>query len=251
MIIEAGASGNELVLNHQVTGARLIEDLIRQKVAVYACAISALRSAFRDLQVSQDSKQTIMWDPDNLGEPPYFTPMVVCLESLSIKLNSKKHGVHEDWANVKGSVTLPKGACLAQGPVFHFMESGMRGLITIRLDEKLDDGQFYIQPVDDGAFGFNVFCGAKLARFFRSGGESTGRRADITSHIVTACFVCLQRKYADDDGDEGWSTYKSLEMLSDHLIELDYCDWTDPEFSPEKAATLLYPHTMIDELSPG
>ncbi len=237
---------SRFLLTHSVTGARLVERLIAQKHARYACSLAAPRSAYRELQCSQDPTQEIAWNNTNFGEPPYFTPVIVCIREIFCTLDSEKDDVHPDWNGLE--VIFPKGAWLAQGPVFNLGASGLQGLISIWSDESLKQGQFYTEAVDGDTFRFVVHCGPALYTFLQDKGHYSDKRKDIMTHVVTSCFSALQRKYKDSDGDseEGWCSYKALESLANDLETkgCTNCNWEDPDFRPEEAATLLYPHDV-------
>ena len=136
-----GSHPSRFVMRHAVEGARLVERLLAEKKAVYACAIAAPRSAYREILRSGDATQKIEWDPENFGEPPYFTPMILCVENVRRVLNSGEDQVHSDWDGVEAA--FPKGAWLAQGPVLQLKSSGMESLISIRSDDALGPGQFF------------------------------------------------------------------------------------------------------------
>ena len=240
------APGDHLVLLHQLDGAPLIQRFIDQGRAAYACAIAAPRSAHREVQTSSSARQCLSWDPSNFGEPPYFTPMIVCMKETTISmLNRKKDGVHQDWHGQK--VCFPKGARLAQGPVMHLMASDLQKMLSTHPDPECKPGQFYVEVSGDDVFGFSVHCHPSLHRFLKEPGERKSKRQDILTHMVTACFSLLQRDYQDDDGEEGWRTHKILELLAQKLEDAGYEDWSSREFRPEQAATLLYGHRGLEQ----
>ena len=242
---EMGDTDSSLVLFHQLDGAPLIQKFIDQGLAEYACAIAAPRSAYREVQTSSSTRQCLSWDPSYFGEPPYFTPMVVCTkETLVLELNSKRDGVHQDWHGQK--VRFSKGGRLAQGPVMHLMASDLQRLLSIHPSEKCNPGQFYVEVSSADVFGFSAYCHPDLHFFLQEPGEQKFKRQDIMTHMVTACFSLLQRDYKDDDGEEGWRTHKILELLAQQLEDAGYRDWSEDGFQPEKAATLLYGHRGLE-----
>ena len=245
---ETDAAEAQLILRHQLEGAPLIQRFIDQGHAVYACAIAAPRSAYREVQTSSATRQRLSWDPSNFGEPPYFTPMIVCMkETPVVRLDSKRDGVHQDWHGQR--VRFLQGARLAQGPVMHLMASDLQKLLTIHPDVECKPGQFYVEVSGDDVFGFSVHCHPSLHFFLQEPGEQKSKRQDILTHVVTACFSKLQRDYKDDDGEEGWRTHKILELLAQKLEDAGYRDWSDDGFQPERAATLLYGHRGFEQES--
>ena len=238
----AGSNTSRFKLHHRVERARLVEQLISKKNAVYACALAAPRSAYREILHSDNATQEVAWDRANFGEPPYFTPMIVCTKDVHHVLKPDEDDVHPDWNGVK--VTFPKGAWLALGPVLQLKASGIQSLISVRPDDQLAAGQFRTKVVDGDTFYFDVRCHPDLHNLLQGRGEHRAQRADIMTHIVTSCFAALQQKYPVEEGDAGWRTYKPLETLASTLARRGYCGWDDLEFQPEAAATLLYPHTL-------
>ncbi len=233
-----------LLLRHEIQGAPLIEALILEKKAVYACAVASPRSAHREFQTSHEPLQKVTWDSGNFGEPPYFTPMIVCTEEFKRGLNYARDGVHQDWHGRR--VLFPKGARLAQGPVMYLMVSDLNRLLLFRRDETLRPGQFRVTADNDADFRFIVDCHPDLHSFLQEPGRQMSKRGDIMTHVVTACFQRLQQDYAEDSEEEGgWRTYKSLEPLANLLEDRNYPHWSEgSEFHPEEAATLLYPHSL-------
>lgn len=233
-------NNTRMILSHRISGAPLLQRLIDQGKAAYACAIAAPRSGYREVQQSSDAHQILSWDPLNFGEPPYFTPMVVCTVQESCKLGSED-GVHPAWDGLR--VTFPKGARLAQGPVLRLMPPNLHSLIKkIILDESII-GQFHVEADGEGVFGFIVKCQRNLFYLLKHPGENADKRKDIMTHVVSSCFRILKEEYKNDDEHEGgWRSYKPLVELSDQLNSAGYCDWSDSSFRPEVAATLLHGH---------
>lgn len=83
-----------LLLQHEIQGAPLIEVLIQEKKAIYACAVASPRSAHREFKTSHEPLQEVTWDSENFGELPYFTPMIVCTKEFERDLNHDRDGVH-------------------------------------------------------------------------------------------------------------------------------------------------------------
>ena len=228
-------------LHHELHNAGLIRNFVEKKMAAYACAISSPRSAFRQLQTSPNASQKIHWNPCQLAEPPYFTPMIVGVEKIEHTLETERDGVHPLWNGTR--VTFPKGARLAQGPVLKLFDAEMHSLLTLVMDEKLKPGQFLVKVSNNADFRFKVHCHPDLHSFMQAPGDRHDKRRDIMIHMVTACFHLLKQDYSEDS-EGGWSI-KCLEVLSEELEKRhDYINWSDLEFHPERASTLLYPHRI-------
>lgn len=228
-----GEAAFELV--HRVEDANLVSSLVRAGCAQYGCIVSSPRSFFREVLLTDDSRQTISWDDADLGEPPLFTPVALCVRTVEVNLNAARHGVHGAWDGV--SVVLEKGARLAMGQVFDLRSSVLQ-LIKIDVDEKQKLNSFRVEAESE-PFRFVVWAAPALHRHLRAAPADPTRR-NVLTHVVTACFALLQRQFADDP--EGWD--RNLERLAD-LIEAKYPHrWDDDEFRPEAAATALYPHVL-------
>lgn len=235
------------LLRHAIKNAPLVERLLSDGSAVYACAVTSPRSGYRDFRTSENSVQEVQWDLNMLGEPPYFTPMVVVRDSQHLELDADRDGVHQDWHGLQ--VVFPKGACIALVPVFHLIPPGIQGLIVLHTDEELNPGQFWVDGVESDTFRFNVFCHRDLRRFLQSRNRANGRRGDVMTAIVTSCFAWLQNRFgrsdesedSDPDGAENWESYIQLRTISEELKARNGVDWTDDNFCPARAATMLHP----------
>ncbi len=233
-----GESGFELV--HRVEDAALVSNLVGAGCARYGCIVSSPRSFFREIRLTDDSRQNISWDDADLGEPPLFTPVVFCARTVEVTLNAARHGVHRAWDGV--TVVLKKGARLAMGHVFDLRSSVLQ-LIRIETDDDQKGNSFRVEAESE-PFRFVVRAAPALHRHLRAAPADRTRK-NVLTHIVTACFALLQRRFADDR--EGWD--RNLERLAD-LIEAKYpyC-WDEDEFRPEAAATALYPHVLPTDVA--
>ncbi len=222
-------------LVHRVEGAGLITDLVKREKARYGCIVSSPRSFFRKTHLAEGSRQRIAWDAGDLGEPPLFTPVVLCTSDVEeIALSARSHGVHEVWDGVP--VAMRKGARLAVGDVFD-LRSSMMQFIRIEADDRQEGNSFHVEPEAE-PFGFVVRASPSLHRYLRSAPADPVRK-NVMTHIVTACFALLQRKYGDE---EEWD--RNLQRLADHIAAEYPHRWDDDEFRPEAAATALYPHVL-------
>lgn len=221
-------------LVHRVEDAKLVSSLVGAGCAQYGCIVSSPRSFFREIRLTDESRQTISWDDANLGEPPLFTPVVLCSRTVEVTLNSARHGVHRAWEDV--SVVLKKGARLAMGHVFDLRSSVLQ-LIRIEADDDQKGNSFRVEAESE-PFRFVVRAAPALHRHLRAAPADLTRQ-NVLTHVVTACFALLQRRFTDR---EGWD--RNLERLAD-LIDSKYphC-WDEDEFRPEAAATALHPHVL-------
>ena len=240
---KAGEDRSSYTITHHITGAPLITRLLDAGQASYACIVSSPISSYRATHVSEEAQHEVRWDADELGEPPMFTPLIVCSEAQKITLDASRDGVHKIWDNQQ--ITLHKGSRLALGGVIQ-LESSILHLLSLHEDANLKDGQFVVEPESE-PFRFRVNVSTKLHQFLRyRAGE---HRSNIMTHIVTACLARLQHEHADDDGDAGWESHRNLKAFADYLAHQGLGHWTDDDFRPEKVATALYPHVLPESAS--
>ena len=240
---KAGDDRSSYTISHRISGAPLITRLLDSQQARYACIVSSPISSYRATHVSDDAQHEVRWDADELGEPPMFTPVIVCSEALEITLDARRDGVHRIWDNQK--ISLHKGSRLALGSVIQ-LESSILHLLSLHEDANLKDGQFVVEPESE-PFRFRVNVSTKLHQFLRY--RASEHRSNIMTHIVTACLARLQHEYAHDDGDSGWESHRNLKAFADYLAHQGLGHWTDDDFRPEKVATALYPHVLPESAS--
>ena len=245
---EPGSDGSSFTVRHRIEGAALINDVIADGLAQFVCAVASPVSSYRVSHVSKESTQVITWKSADLGEPPMFTPMVVVAEPFERKLNQERHGVHELWHG--RTVAFERGMRLALSDVV-LMRSSILNMLLFERDPALLDGQFQVEAEDREGFRFRVHIAPDLHGYLKydSGDPS---RPHIVTHIVGACFGVLKADYSDDeDEDGGWRTYRGLQAMADMLKEHGLPHWSEDEFSPELAATRLYPHRIWQSLKDG
>lgn len=229
-------SHEELRLEHRVERAGLIKRLIRQEKAEYACIVSSPKSFYRRTLRQSSPSQRVTWSDRDLGEPPLFTPVILCTEAIDVDLDTDRDEVHSAWHGVH--VKIPRGARLAVGHVFD-LRSSVTQLITIQPDETLSGSTFLVDTGSD-PFRFVVKCGPELIHYFRKAPQSV-TRSNVMTHVVTACLAVLQRQF---DDPEEWD--RNLHRLADHLTQKYPHRWDDEDFHPEEAATVLHPHVLPD-----
>ena len=239
-----GSDRSSFTLKHQIEGAPLIVRLLKQEQAKYVCTVSSPISAYRRTHVSDKVTHEIRWDMEDLGEPPLFTPMILCTTSRKLDLSQDRDGVHRLWHGAR--ISLQQGSRLALGHVIQ-LRSSIFNLLSFSKREDLKDGTFFVDA-DTEPFQFRVNLSSELHKFLKFAGTGPTREHIIT-HIVTACFALLQRDFADDSEEEGgWQTHRNLLALAEFLENRGLPHWSDSEnFRPEKIATALYPLILPHE----
>ena len=239
-----GSDRASFTLKHQIENAPLIVRLLKQKHAKYVCTVSSPISAYRRTHVSDEAAHEIRWDREDLGEPPLFTPMILCTTSRKLDLSQSRDGVHRLWHGAR--ISLQQGSRLALGHVVQ-LRSSIFNLLSFSKREDLKDGTFFVDA-DTEPFQFRVNLSPELHKFLQFAGSGQTREHIIT-HIVTACFALLQRDFATDNEEEGgWQTHRNLLALAELLENRGLPHWSDSEnFHPEEIATALYPHILPRE----
>ena len=236
-----GEDRSSYVVEHRIEAAPLIKQMLKCGQAQYACVVSSPISSYRRMHLSSEARHEVGWDGDDLGDSPLFTPMILCVEPKTIILNAGRDGVHRIWNNQR--IEFQKGSRLALGSVIQ-LQSSILQLLSLHEDKHLGDGQFVVD-VKEEPFRFQIRLGTKLHRFLRFPKDPI--RDHIMTHIVTACLARLQKDYTSDDGEGGWLSFRNLRALADFLEHKGHEHWSDPDFSPERVATALYPHVLPDD----
>ena len=234
--------GRSFTLRHQVQGAPLISTWINETKVSFVCSVASPRSMYRRLHVSSTPEQVIEWEESDLGEPPMFTPMLIAQGEIYHTVDCESDGLNPMWEGRK--LSLKTGARIAVGQTFK-LQSGLNGILEFNLDEELGPGQIRVEPSSENGFTFKVHLPPGLFHHLQY------RRNDmpgtnIMIHVISTALGILQRDYADAEDQEGtgWQSYRNLVGLADFLGEKGAGIWSDEDFRPELAATILYPHPI-------
>lgn len=241
---DPGKDGSSFTLRHRIERAPLIENVIGEGLAQYVCTVAAPVSSYRVSHASKESTQVVAWRDDELGEPPMFTPMVVVTQRFERTLDRERDGVHDLWHGT--TVTFEPGMRIALSDVI-LMHASMSSLLLFEMDEQLEEGQFYVEAAADEGFRFRVHLERRLHRFLSEHRRDV-QYGHIVTHIVSACFALLKSDPHNDE-EGGWESYRGLKALADQLESNGLPHWEAEDFSPERAATTLYPHRLAVEES--
>lgn len=237
-----GQPGRSFHLTHEVTGAGLIESWLAAGKILFVCAVASPISAYRTTQYSATANQEVSWDPDDLGEHPKFTPVLVSSCSFEHTISANSDGVVPQWNGIK--VRLQRGSRIAVCPTFQ-LRSGLIGLFDFRLEEAFLYGRFKVEPSTEEGFRFKVYLAKNLFEYLQYQRQEASK-ANIMTHIVSSALSHLKSNYAEDDEDEGWRSFSGLRSLATYLRSEGLGHWSDDNFDPEFVATSLYPH-RVDE----
>ena len=242
VIWEEEERGKSFTLKHEVKGARLIEDWVQTGKLMFMCSVASPRSMYRGMHTSITAHQLVKWEQEDLGEPPMFTPMLVAREEINHTVDSTADGLNPIWDGRE--IHLDVGARVAVGKTFR-LQSGLNGILEFNLDEELEPGQVKVEPSSENGFTFKVHLAQGLYNHLKyRRNEMPG--TNIMVHVISTALGILQKDYAEaeDDDGTGWQSYRNLvglaDLLQQHGVEL----WSHDEFSPELAATKLYPHPI-------
>ncbi len=236
---EPGEDRRSFVLMHQVEGAPLINRLIEDQHASYVCVVSSPVSGYRETHIAGQSQQEVQWELDDLGEPPLFTPMIVCTRTCQLTLECERDGIHKIWDDLV--VDFKAGSRLAVANVIQ-LRSSILQMLSMRKRDDLKEGTFFVD-FETEPFLFVVNLSSGLHKFLRFAREERSR-PHIMIHIVSACLALLQREFPSAEGEEGWKNDRSLNGLHNELNYHGIPGWGEDGFSPERAATILYPHKV-------
>ena len=237
---EQRTGGSSFTVRHRIEGAPFIDRVIADGLARFVCTVASPVSSYRVSHDSQDSTQVIQWKSEELGEPPMFTPMVVVAERFERTLDRVRDGVHDLWHG--RTVAFQRGMRIALSDVV-LMHASMSSLLRFVSDETLGEGRFRVEAAAEEGFHFKVHLAPGLHGFLK-GGSSDPQYSHIVTHIVGASLGVLQRDYAEDEEEEGWQSFQGLKALADLLESRGLPHWSEHTFSPEFAATTLYPHRI-------
>ena len=238
---QAGADSSSFTVRHRIEGAALINEVIAEGLAQFVCTVASPISSYRVSHVSKSSTQVIRWESGDLGEPPMFTPMLVVAEPFERTLDRARDGVHELWDGQ--TVVFERGMRLALSDVV-LMRSSVLNMLLFEREPTLLDGEFRVEAEEREGFRFRVRLAPDLHRFLKYDSQDP-RHGQIVTHIVSACFGVLKADYKSDEEEEGgWRSYRGLQAMAEMLQEHDLPHWSEDHFSPELAATRLYPHRI-------
>lgn len=234
-------------VSHKLVGDSLVASLLREGAATFACVVSLPSTMYRriflaesrEMECSQvvDYTASGYGDDTDVVESPMFRPIVVAKKDYVGQARNAGLGVL--WSN--NTVDIPNGAIIAFDNWARFGgEHG--GLFIVQKDNALDDGQMQVSPDNTAGFRFRINVGGDLYDRLKSPvhGQMHHRKS-VYTHALSAGFHILKDSYCDE-----WGKYINLRLITKTLEDEGIEHWTSDDFSPEKAATILYPHIFDD-----
>ena len=251
----SGNSSTGVVLHHELKNAPFIQSLIRQGTAKFACLVSAPRTGYRKLNISENSEQEISWDSDIVGEPPWLGPCILYVgKDFRGGTWAEKDGVAELWLNRE--VYIPKGARLVKGRYLRPSPAMKHtNMLYAKKDEAMKPGTFRVEANSNDGFFFSIVAATDIYEFINNPRGNLALRDSILTHAISACFQILKTDYdapvedeensGNEDGEEWshkeWKQHQNLVALSEWLGNKGLPHWSDYGFDAVKVATELYP----------
>lgn len=238
--------GNRVTLTHKVTGAPLVEDLLREGKARYACLVSVPATGYRRLLQAAEPTQQVDWDLGVAGEAPILRPLVLAVEEVRCRLRPD-HGVVAAWQGL--DLTIPVGGRLALHDYLH-TKASVHQLIVLVPDDQMKNGSFKVEECTEDGFHFEVRTAKNLFEFLQNPHGQARHRMSVLTHITSRCFELLRDQYGSpdrEDSESDWTLYRSLKSLAGELQSQGLPCWDDDGFDPAEVATRLYPHVPSGE----
>ncbi len=223
-------------IEHIISGAPFIENLIEQGLVQFSCLLSIPKAGVRRL-IETEQKGRVELDKSLNGEPPKLRPVLLYVGEDKEHEFTEKCGVAKIWQGKK--ITLPRGAKLARGDFFNITPSDYH-FIRVRPSEKRDPGTFSVKPNTEDGFYFTVDAAIDVEKLIRNPGKNRALRYSVLTGVVGRCFSILGDEYSSEENSI--EAFPNLRVLSDKLKAEFDCDWTDRDnFDPMLAATIMRP----------
>ena len=230
--------GASVVLSHAIKGAALLERLISEGKARYACVVSVPATGYRRLYLSDDARQRVEWDMGVVGEPPMLRPLVVAASKISC-VPGPDDGVAEAWQ--RREIVIPIGARLARHPYLRPTASLQRLLHVVK-DEALPAGCFEVKPCEENGFYFKVHAASNLFLFLQGAGDHKDHRSSVLTHVASRCLEILAQEYGKGEGGPKWEPFSNLRALENEFNKLELPVWDADDFAADRVATRWYPY---------
>ena len=236
--------GRSVEIEHKISGAAFIENLIDEGLVKFACQLSVPKAGVRRLLIT-GRKGEIELDESIMGEPPKLRPVVLYHNEAIKNIDeaneyqlTKSCGVAEIWQGRK--VSLLNGTRLARGNFLNITPSEYH-FIRVKVSDDYEPGTFTVKPNTEEGFYFTVHAASDVAKFIQNPGKDKALRHSILTGVVGQCFSILKQ---DSDGNDEYTieAFPNLLILSDKIKARFGYDWTDKDnFDPVRAATIMYP----------
>ena len=242
---------NAVRVRHNLVGDSLVSHLLRDGTATFACIVSVPTTMYRrifvadsrapDCQQEVDYSESGHGDDTDAVESPMFRPVILAKEAITKKAEEGA-GLGELWAG--STIEIPDGAIIAFDDWARFGGEG-GGLLIVEKAGDLENGQMEVSADAAAGFRFRVRVGGVLYDKLQSPEGHARHRVSVLTHALSAAFQILKDEYKNK---REWSEYINLRLVADKLERENAGHWSDSNFLPERAATVLYPHIFDDTL---
>ena len=243
---------NTVRVRHTLVGESLVSHLLREGTATFACIVSVPTTMYRRIFAAdsraQDCQQEVDYSESGHGddtdavESPMFRPVILAKEAITKKAEEGA-GLGELWAG--STIEIPDGAIIAFDDWARFGGEG-GGLLIIERSADLANGQIEVEADASAGFRFRVKAGGKLYDSLQSPEGHAQHRVSVLTHALSVAFQILKDDFKNKTA---WQDFINLRLVADKLEREGAGHWSYGGFSPERAATILYPHIFDDALA--
>lgn len=235
-----------VALFHKVTSPTLVAELVSQGRAKFACYVSLPQSMLRKLLVhkegdSTEAKQVIApcdFHSAETLERSFFRPIVIATDCFN-EATSPHYGLDGDcWS--EGGVKIPRYGIIAFD-YWKRIKNSSSSLLKIMPSDNLSGGRMKVEVSTDKGFEFLAYVSKEMSSTMRSGSSDKNHVRSILTHALSRGFEILASEY---DKEESWSKYHNLSFLADQFHAKGIPHWSEENFKPENAATIMHPHCL-------
>ena len=242
-IFRRGKGGN-ISVEHHLSDDNLIASLVKNGGAKFACAVSVPSTMFRAVFTNDDAgiqtTQSFDCGEGNLSDEAKFRPIVICTGGMQSATVCESYRLDEFYAGQ--TIQFPDGAIIADGGWKRFGGLGGSILVIRKADENLESGKFWVEDSTENGFQFIVKVAADIYDALQKPGENKNHCISVLTHALSSGLALVAKRYRDN-----WREFQNLQMVHRDLEEKNEKTWEDEDFSPERAATTIYPHRLTEE----
>lgn len=236
-------------VRHNLCGDSLITNLLQDGKAAFACIVSVPSTMYRRIFVADGGApeccQNIDYSESGYGEDtdavesPMFRPVILTKDKITKKA-TQCAGLGKLWQS--SDIKIPRGAIIAFDDWARFGGSG-GGLLIVERGAELANGQMRVSADITAGFRFRIRVGGELYDRLHSPAGQARHRISVFTHALSAAFQILKDEYYEKSV---WREHINLRLVTEQLNRAGAGHWGDADFSPEQAATILYPHIFDD-----
>lgn len=235
---------NYIVLEHQVRGDNLINQLLESGEAKFVTTIVLKSAMYREtLDEVEKINGSISHVKQNIPlrttfeTQSFFCGVVYIGEDKEITLDARGMGLDAFWDGV--TIKLLKGSIIAREG-WRELESTASDLLTIRKDDTCKYSFDVVCDSDEGGKFIAKMEPTLFDSIHRAPNNNAHRRSIIT-HILCVGFMQLEKEYKAGD----FESYTNFKGVKFELERVGLKTWEDgDEFDPNKIACYFLPHIL-------